>query len=159
MVAAVAPEPDSPDHVRTVKVKALRVDDNRPEEFASAMSPTFVDDIDLSRAQRAMMYAVILLPIATFLGIYSAMGEGIAAASATSASSETAVPETSETDDPEGDPTADPAATVARRVGAELRHVGRGPAARVRVQSTRRGARHRARAVARNQGSARDARG
>ena len=78
MVAAVAPEPDSPDHVRTVKVKALRVDDNRPEEFASAMSPTFVDDIDLSRAQRAMMYAVILLPIATFLGIYSAMGEGIA---------------------------------------------------------------------------------
>ena len=78
MVAAVAPEPDSPDHVRTVKVKALLVDDNRPEEFASAMSPTFVDDIDLSRAQRAMMYAVILLPIATFLGIYSAMGEGIA---------------------------------------------------------------------------------
>ena len=89
MVAAVAPEPDSPDHVRTVK--ALRVDTNRPEEFATAKeltaaqlengamsSPTFVDNIDLSKAQHAMMYAAILLPIAAFLGIYSAMGEGVA---------------------------------------------------------------------------------
>ena len=76
MVAAVAPEPDSPDHVRTVK--ALRVDDDQLDAAHSAMSPTFVDNIDLSSAQHAMMYAAILLPIAAFLGIYSAMGEGVA---------------------------------------------------------------------------------
>lgn len=76
MVAAVAPEPDSPDHVRTVKT--LRVDDDEPKAAHSAMSPTFVDNIDLSSAQHAMMYAAILIPIAAFLGIYSAMGEGVA---------------------------------------------------------------------------------
>lgn len=76
MVAAVAPEPDSTDHVRTVK--ALRVDDDQPKAAHSGMSPTFVDNIDLSSAQHAMMYAAILLPIAAFLGIYSAMGEGVA---------------------------------------------------------------------------------
>ena len=76
MVAAVAPEPDSPDHVRTVKT--LRVDDDQPKGAHSAMSPTFVDNIDLSSAQHAMMYAAILIPIAAFLGIYSAMGEGVA---------------------------------------------------------------------------------
>jgi hypothetical protein len=76
MVAAVAPEPDSPDHVRTVKT--LRVDDDQPKAAHSAMSPTFVDNIDLSSAQHAMMYAAILIPIAAFLGIYSAMGEGVA---------------------------------------------------------------------------------
>lgn len=76
MVAAVAPEPDSPDHVRTVKT--LRVDDDEPKAAHSAMSPTFVDNIGLSSAQHAMMYAAILIPIAAFLGIYSAMGEGVA---------------------------------------------------------------------------------
>ena len=76
MVAAVAPDPDSPDHVRTVKT--LRVDDDEPKAAHSAMSPTFVDNIDLSSAQHAMMYAAILIPIAAFLGIYSAMGEGVA---------------------------------------------------------------------------------
>ena len=76
MVAAVAPEPDSPDHVLTVKT--LRVDDDQPKAAHSAMSPTFVDNIDLSSAQHAMMYAAILIPIAAFLGIYSAMGEGVA---------------------------------------------------------------------------------
>ena len=36
MVAAVAPEPDSTDHVRTVK--ALRVDDDQPKAAHSGMS-------------------------------------------------------------------------------------------------------------------------
>ena len=89
MVAAVASEPDSPDHVP--RVKSPRVDTNRPEEFSTAKEltaaelepdamsfPTFADNIDLSKAQRALIYAAILLPIAAFLSIYSTMGKGVA---------------------------------------------------------------------------------
>ena len=89
MVAAVASELDSPDHVP--RVKSPRVDTNRPEEFSTAKEltaaelepdamsfPTFADNIDLSKAQRALIYAAILLPIAAFLSIYSTMGKGVA---------------------------------------------------------------------------------
>jgi hypothetical protein len=90
MVAPVAPSPDeSPDHVKTIKT--LRKDDNRPEEFTTGKeptatqlasvtaSPTFgANNIELSIAQHLMMNAVILLPIAVFLGIYSCMGQGVA---------------------------------------------------------------------------------
>ena len=89
MVAAVASEPDSPDHVP--RVKSPRVDTNRPEEFSTAKEltaaelepdamsfPTLADNIEISKAQRALIYAAILLPIAAFLSIYSTMGKGVA---------------------------------------------------------------------------------